>query len=424
MLVGVVAFGTGGALAEDAPLLVWVAGALVSSADQKLPQEEWVINKLARAFEAENLGVRVEIAFFSDQIAMTQMFKATASGEDAPDIVNVWAGQQLFELKDILVDIKDMVPQEDRDNILGWDIMSLDFKEGGPVLGYPASGNEVCGFFYNRQVLAACGLDYDANPPKTVAALMADMKKIKDAGYLPLAAGDNGWGQALFTAYASWWVQVSGSERVASNSQGITKFAEDEGFLKAMQAAVDMYNEGYINVDYATIPNELELFLEGNAALLATGNWNTDDAVTTLGEENVGFLMPPDIEENAPVKGTCIGGPGQVLAISKTCKDPDTALRFLSFLSNKENMAQIIRSQSKLTLRRDISAEDLGIGDAGIMRQEFDAALKYVFWADNSMVPDVNAQVQKLSPLALTGKMTVAEFAAELDKTAAEAAAQ
>lgn len=99
-------------------------------------------------------------------------------------------------------------------------------------------------------------------------------------------------------------------------------------------------------------------------------------------------------------------------------------MQFLSFISSKENLTQLINRQSKLALRSDIVAADLGIGEEGIWKQEFDAALNYVFWADNSMVPDVNAELQKLSPLALTGKMTVAELAEALDKKAAEAAAQ
>ncbi len=421
LMLSVLSIG-GCALAEDQKLLLWVSNAIVSDPDQKLPQEEWVINKIARAFEQENPGVVVEVALFPDQIAMTQTFKAASAGEDSPDIINVWAGQQLFELKDILLDIKDMVPKEDQDNVLGWNIMSLDFKEGNPILGYPTSGNEVCGFFYNRKVLAECGLDYDQNPPKDAAQFMADMETIKNAGFLPLVAGDGGWGEAFFTAFASWWVQTSGSERVASNSLGQTKYADDQGFLKTMQTIQDMYAKGYMNPDYATIPSTLELFLDGNSAFLATGNWNTGDAVANLGEENVGFMCPPDLDENAVVKNTCIGGAGQVLAIAKKTKNPELAMKFLSYVSNKENMTALIKSQSKLPLRKDIAAADLGIGDTGIMNQEYQASLNYVFWADNSTQPDVNAEIQKLSPLAITGKMTVAEFAEALDKKAAEAA--
>ncbi len=421
LVLGVFSFGAS-ASAEDAKLLVWVANALVADADQKLPQEEWTISKIAAQFEQQNPGVKVEIAFFPDQIAMMQTFKAASTGADSPDIVNVWAGQQLFEMKDIVADLTDKIPQDDKDKILGWDIMTLDFKAGNPIIAYPASGNEVCGFLYNKQVLAACGLDYDANPPKTVDQFMADMETIKTAGYLPIVAGDGGWGEAFFVAYATWWVQASGSDRVASNSQGLTKYADDQGFLTAMQTGADLYAKGYVNTDYATIQSPIEYFLEGNTALIATGNWNTSAAIEGLGEENVGFLNPPDIGGKVKISNTCIGGPGQALVVSKASPNQDLAVSFLSFLSNKENMTAINKAQSKMALRTDIGAADLGIKETGAFYQEFVAAQNYVFWADNSTVPDVNAELQKQSPLVLTGKMTVPDFAAMLDAKAAEVA--
>ena len=324
-------------------------------------------------------------------------------------------------MKDIVADITDKIPQDDKDKILGWDIMTLDFKQGNPIIAYPASGNEVCGFLYNKQVLTACGLDYDTNPPKTVEQFEKDLETIKAAGYQPIVAGDGGWGEAFFVAYATWWVQASGSDRVASDSKGLTKYSDDQGFLTAMQTGADLYAKGYVNTDYATIQSPIDSFLEGNTALIATGNWNTNAAIEGLGEENVGFLNPPDISADVKVSNTCIGGPGQALVVSKTSQHQDLALAFLSLLSNKENMTAVNKAQSKMALRTDIEAADLGIKDSGAIYQEFEAAKNYVFWADNSTAPDVNAELQKQSPLVLTGKMTVADFAAILDKKAAEA---
>lgn len=257
LVLSLLSFGAG-ASAEDQKLLVWLSNALVSDADQKLPQEEWTVSKIAAQFEKDNPGVKVEITLFPDQIAMMQTFKAASAGADSPDIVNVWAGQQLFEMKDIVTDLTGKVPQDDMDKILGWDIMTLDFKQGNPILAYPASGNEVCGFLYNKQVLAACGLDYDKNPPKNVEQFMKDLEIIKGKGYQPIVAGDGGWGEAFFTAYATWWVQASGSERVASDSTGATKYSDDQGFLVAMQTGQDLYTKGYVNVDYATIESPIE----------------------------------------------------------------------------------------------------------------------------------------------------------------------
>lgn len=407
---------------EQKKLVIWAAPALVSELDQKKPQEEWTLAKICRAFEAENPGVTMEIVLNPDSIALQQMFKAAAMSEDGPDIVNVWAGNQLFELDEVCVDITQMIPEQDKKDIIGWDTVTLNFEENGKILGYPTSGNEVCGFFYNKEILAAVGLDYEKAPAQDVEQFVQDMRKLKEAGYLPMVAADGGWNEGFFVAFATWWVQSSGSERVTSNSEGRTTFADDPGFIKAYETAASMYAEGLINTDYASIPSATELFVQGKAAFFASGNWNLGAAAEGLGEDKIGFTNPPDIDANVTIKDTCIGGPGQALVISKGSKNPDLALKFLSFISNKENHTALILAQSKLPLRTDVSAADIGIGETGASRQLFDKALNYVFWADNSMVPDVNAEMQKLGPLAITGKMPVLEMAKALDKKAAEMA--
>jgi hypothetical protein len=133
-------------------------------------------------------------------------------------------------------------------------------------------------------------------------------------------------------------------------------------------------------------------------------------------------MCPPDLDGNVKVKNTCIGGPGQVMAVTKSCKNPELAVKFLSVISSKQNLPGIIRSSSKLSLRKDIDPAELGIGKTGIMYQEHLASLNYVFWADNTMVPDVCSELQALSPLAITNKMSAMELAQALDKVAAETA--
>lgn len=403
-------------------LSFWVAPALISEEEQKMKQEDWYVSKIAKAFEAENPGVKVEITMAPDQNAMHQTFKAAATTDSGPDVVNLWSGQSIFTMSDIILDIKDMIPAEDKGNITGWETVTLDFKEGGPVLGYPVSGHEVCGFVYNKQILKEAGLDFDTNPPKTPEEFLSAMEKIKEKGYIPIAAADDGWNAAYFMSFASMWVQQEGSERVASNSKGETKFAEDEAFLKSYQFANELYTKGYINTDYLTIPSVDQLFLDGEAALLATGNWTVATAAEALGEENIGFCALPDVSEDAMTKNTAIGGPGQCLVISKNCKNPELAVKFASFINNKENHIELLKGLSKLPIRTDVTLEDVGMSSSGVYQQIAKLGENYVFWADNSMVPEVNAEMQKLGSLVITGKMTVEEMAAKLDEKAAELA--
>jgi len=401
-------------------LTIWVSNAFVSGDEQKKPQEEWYISKVCKKFEEENPGVKIEYTLMPDQVAAHQTFKASAMAETGPDIINLWSGQSIFALDDIILDISSYIPKEDKENIIGWDTVTLDFKEGGKVLGYPSCGHEVCGFLYNKKVLAEAGLDFDNNPPKNPAELIQALEKVKATGKQPIIATDGGWNGGYFTSFASWWVQANGSGRVASDSAGETKFVEDKAFIESFKLANEMYEKGLINKDYATIPNSEEVFYEGNTALLSTGNWSIDQAIKALGKENIGFYNLPDLNADVKIKDTCIGGPGQALVVAKYTKEPELAVKLISFINNKENHIALLKQQSKLPIRKDVTLEDLGRGGIPIYNKIFDLGGRYVFWADNSLVPDVNAEMQKLGALAITGKMSVEEMAQKLDQKAAE----
>lgn len=405
---------------EEIVLKVWVAPALVSEDEQKMKQEEWYVSKVAKKFEEENPGVKVEFTVVPDQSAAHQTFKAAASTDSGPDIANLWSGQSIFAMEDVILDIKDYVPAEDKELIQGWETVTVGFEDGGSVLGYPVSGNEICGLLYNRAILEEAGLDFDNNPPKTLAEFTEAMGKIKDAGYLPIAAGDDGWNCAYFYGFASLWAQQEGNARVASDSTGETKFAEDEAFKESYRFANELYSKGYINEDYQTSPDYNELFLNGEAGLLITGNYMVATAADALGIENLGFCGFPDVSEDAVNKNTCIGGPGQCMVVSKQCKNPEMAVKFLSFMNNKENHIDLLAGLSKLPLRTDVTLEEVGMAEDLVYQQIVALSENYTYWADNSMVPEVNAEMQKLGALAITGKMSVDEMAEKLDQKAAE----
>ena len=104
---------------EEVTLTVWVAPALVSEEEQKMKQEDWYVSKVAEKFEEEHPGVNVEFTVVSDQSAAHQTFKAAATTETGPDIANLWSGQSIFAMEDVILDIRDYVPEEDFENIMG-----------------------------------------------------------------------------------------------------------------------------------------------------------------------------------------------------------------------------------------------------------------------------------------------------------------
>jgi len=406
--------------AEPQKLTIWINGrdSFIGPNEQQLPQDQWYISQAIKRFEEANPGVTIELVAQADAYAAHQMFRTAGLAGNAPDIANLWAGQFIFTLEEVITPINDKIPQADRDNLLGWITDTVGFKEGNPILGYPTPDNQMCIFLYNKKIMQEVGLDYEANPPRTMDAFFADMEKIKNAGYIPIAADEaiDGYAYYFFQIAAYWWVQQNGFDPILAADRGEANFADDQALLAALQAYHDIWAKGYMNQDAATSSDSWQKFLQGKVAMVPRVSSFVKDAQDALGVENVGAIIPPDISDTALIKNGTIGGPGQVMVIAKNSKYPDTAVKFMSFLNSKDEVLKLNEFQTKVPIRKDVTAADLGFESGSVGSKLIEWSKNYVFWVDNSLSDPVVVAFNKLLPLVLTGKMTPEGLAQQLDK--------
>ena len=398
---------------------IWINGrdSFIGPSEQKLAQDQWYISQAFKRFEAANPGVTVDLTVSADALQAHQTFRTAGLAGNAPDIANLWAGTFIFALRDVTQDIRQYIPKDDLNNINGWDTVTLDFKEGNPVIGYPLPNNQVCFFLYNKKIIKASGLDFDTNPPRTMADFMADLQKIKDAGYQPMAADEGqGYVYNFFYIAAYWWVQQNGLAPILAEDRGEAKFADDQALMKTLQAYQELYSKGYLNQDAATSADSQNKFYAGQVALFPNGSFGVKDAQDALGVENVGAILPPEISADAKITNSLIGGPGQSLVVAKNSQHPDIAVKLLSFLNSKDEFLKYSKVQTVMPVRKDVTAADLGIQPGSVAAQMFDWAQHYTFWVDNELSGPVVDDFNKLLPLVLTGKMTPQDFAVQVDK--------
>jgi len=408
---------------EPVKLSIWVNGrdSFIGPSEQQLAQDQWYITQALKRFEAANPGVTVELTVSSDALQAHQTFRTAGLAGNAPDIANLWAGTFIFALRDVTQDIKQYIPKDDLDKISGWDTVTLDFKEGNPVIGYPLPNNQVCFFLYNKKIIKESGLDFENNPPRTIDDFMGAMQKIKDAGFQPMAADEGqGYVYNFFYIAAYWWVQQNGLEPILAEDRGEANFADDQALLKALEVYNELWAKGYLNQDAATSADSQNKFFAGEVALFPNGSFGVKDAQNALGEENVGAILPPEISADAKIKNSLVGGPGQSLVVSKNSQHPDLAVKLMSFLNSKEEFLQFSKVQTVMPVRKDVTAEDLQIKPGSVAAQMFEWAQNYTFWVDNELSGPVVDDFNKLLPLVLTGKMTPLEFAQQVDKDKAQ----
>jgi len=405
--------------AETAKITVWINGrdSLIGPSEQKLPQDQWYISQAIDRFEKANPNTEVELVVQSDALQAHQTFRTAGLAGNAPDIANLWAGQFIFQLRDVTADITKYIPEEDIKNISGWDTVTLDFKEGNPIIGYPMPDNQMTFFLYNKKIIEEVGLDYENNPPRSMDVFFSDLQKIKDAGYTPIAA-DEGQGYVYYFFYiaAYWWVQQNGLDPILAENSGEANFADDQALLAALNAYHDIYAKGYMNQDAATSADSWNKFLQGEVAMFPSVSTFIKDAQDALGEDNVGVIKPPEISDTAKIKDGLIGGPGQSLVVSSNTKHIETAVMFNSFINSKDEFLKQIKVQTKVPVRTDITPEELNLTPGSIGEKIFGWSTNYIFWVDNSISPEVVDDFNKLLPLVLTGKMTPGEFMEQLDK--------
>jgi ABC-type glycerol-3-phosphate transport system substrate-binding protein len=115
-----------------------------------------------------------------------------------------------------------------------------------------------------------------------------------------------------------------------------------------------------------------------------------------------------------------VGGTGGALVVSKSSKNPELAVKLISFLCSKPEALELLKYQAYVPIRKDITPAEMGFKPGSVQEKMFSFKDKYIYFVDNILTPGVVDEYYKLCPLVLVGKMTPMEFAKALDVKAAE----
>ena len=215
-------------------------------------------------------------------------------------------------------------------------------------------------------------------------------------------------------------MEESGYERLVTDSEGKTKFAEDKGFLNLLTYMQSLYAEGLTNSDAASSVDYESKFSTGKYAVTVGGVNNAKAFEAALGPENFGFLPFPSMSAKPKVKASIIGGPGNCLAIGNYTKNRDLAVKFVSFLCSKPAFIELAKSVTTFPSRIDVGIEDLGWTNDPFRQKIFTLSKNFAFWIDNSIPDYLYAEMKRFFPNVITGKLSPLDFANQMDKLVKE----
>ncbi|MGC4389267.1 MULTISPECIES: ABC transporter substrate-binding protein [unclassified Agrobacterium] len=304
------------------------------------PKSVAVWEEIAKEYEAKHPDVDVQLQFLENE-AFKAKLPTLLQSNDVPDFFYSWGGGVLEEQSKTGA-LKDLTEVFDADggklrqayNASAIDGLSFD----GKVWAVPYRVSLVS-FFYNKELFAKAGVK--AEDIKTWDDFSATVKKIKEAGIVPIAGGGGEKWPIHF--YWSYLVMRNGGQAVFDAARK----GEGEGFMDpaiikageqlAEFGKLEPFQPGYLG---STWPQALGVFGDGKAAIIlgfdnteANQRKNAGDG-KGLAPENIGRFAFPVVEGGAGKATDTLGGLNGWALTKNASKE---AIDFATFLTSKES---------------------------------------------------------------------------------------
>ena len=343
-----------GVRAAEPIVLQWQTANLVEK------QFEPIWKQMVAEFEAANPGVRIEPVLVARKDHWTR-FVTASQARRAPCLVEADTIPAAYN--GYLMPIDRFWNAEPAAFRAAW---SEDVLRGarweGKLYGVPVWGG-VYGEIYNRQMVAAAGLD-PAKPPLTWSDYLAWMRALTKPGQqwgTALTAGNTDTTTRLLLS----WIWSNGGEAFNADMTEAT-FAKDPKSLEAIHFLLDLVRQS-LAAPGANTTNYLEqstLFAQGKIASMRSAYW----AIAKVADDNPALkdgmfvAAPPATIPDPPVVFT-----EAVASISASCAYPEAAWKFIVFENEKRWAIQRATIAKWLPLRHDLLDEPAIKGDADML---------------------------------------------------------
>lgn len=364
-----------------------------------------MIPVLIKSFEKQNPNITVTNVQQprSNYFALLQ---AAAVSHSGPDIVNMWTGLFTLQYKSYLQPLGNLIPKSDLANVSGLQWSNVGFSKTSNPYVVPLQQQFYIGF-YNKALFKKAGI---TSPPRDWSQLFSDCKALKVQGVTCIEEGTQNLSGEFYPWYNLSYL-MSGAlslKQWEGLYNGSIKWSNPkiESQLANWQK---LYKDGYINSDALTATNVQKNFVQGKAAMIVKGNWDTSQFSSSLGS-NVGVMSPP--YSNTPIKST-IDFAGNGLAITSYSKHQAAAAKFLEFLTTP--------TAGKIVAQAGLIPDVKGVPPTNSLAKEMLNLVSQQGYSvypmlDNILQPSIVKAGNTVFPDMLTGGISVSAAAAKMDQ--------
>ncbi|TCP20774.1 carbohydrate ABC transporter substrate-binding protein (CUT1 family) [Scopulibacillus darangshiensis] len=376
----------------------------------KEPEKSY-LDKVVKEFEKKNPNIKIQTeAVLND--SYKEKIRVLLGTNHPPDIFFSWSGEFAHNIVrgNKALDLTSYYNKDKTwsDKIIEPTMESYRFD--GKMYGVPWMMDAKL-FFYNKDIFNKLGL----KPPKTFKQLIAVSKKLKDKGYTPIAFGNKeGWPAGHYIGTLNRrTVPADVIKKDHIRSQGTF---DDPGYIKALEK-LQKLNDVAFNKNSNALKYDFsrQAFTSGKAAMDYMETIEIGD-LPDIGFE-LGTFNFPAVEDGKGDQKIISGAPEGFMISSKT-KHPDAAMKFLEFLTNKENGKKLVKDVKYLSSVKNTVTKDNSTPIMRKAQQEILHANKLAPWIDTGLDIRIADAYMKDMQKMLNGEMAPKDVMKDVQKEA------
>jgi raffinose/stachyose/melibiose transport system substrate-binding protein len=369
-------------------------------------------NKIARDFEAQNKGVKVDVQYLENE-AFKAKLPTLLQSQERPSIIYSWGGGVMRAqakagfLEDITAEA---TPWSNTLNAVAAKAFQID----GKTVGIPFETGEV-GFFYNKKLMDKAGVK--AEDIKSWDDFLAAVKKIKAAGITPLVVGaGEKWPIHFYYSYLV--MRIGGASALGDAAAGKNGGFKGAPFVEAGKrlrelAALEPFQAGYIGTTHSQAEG---MFGDGKGAMELMGEWllgaQASNAADGKGQpiDNIGLLSFPLLPGGKGVATDVLGGINGWLV---TKGAPKETVAFLKFFSQDKYQREAAAKGYYIPV---VSGTEAAIENPVVKQiaSQLAASTYHQNFFDQDLGPSVGRVVNDISAAVAAGEMKPEDAAAAI----------
>jgi ABC-type glycerol-3-phosphate transport system substrate-binding protein len=369
---------------------------------------DWLERKI-KQFEKANPGIDIEYSFWDNQSYKIKLKVAMFSGE-SPDILYNWGGesQLVYSREGLLYDLTGDLGRGKWGLSQG---MFATHSYQGRIYGVPVFPTvEVV--WYNKEQFMKNGW----KTPQTWNEFLALCGKIKAKGYIPVTmGGQEPW--TILQPYMYMVDRVAGKERYISAKARQTGFTHPD-FVEAFRLLQNLAKEEYLPHDVLSLnyTEATQLMIQNNAMMMFMGDWEYGRLTNQMRENfNQWDFFPFPVFPGKPGLSQSIIGGVDGFSV-RNSKKSGTAVKFLKFLTSRENLTEVYRESGILVA---LASPYMGKNDQpqvkGIAKLIAKASTLTQWWDQDLPEPVTQSLLRSLQEL-LAGRISPEEAATMIEE--------